>query len=70
MYISVKPVDFTDDELETIFNILSDTFDVLSGVIDNEDSYACYQTDLICKTLNDIKTMMLKISDNGIISND
>lgn len=70
MYISVKPVNFTDEELGKIYNILSDTFDDLAEVIDNEDPYASHECDIICKTLDDIKVMMHKISDNGIISND
>lgn len=72
MYVSVKPVNFTDEELGKIYNILSDTFDDLSELIDeaNEDPYASHECDIICKTLNDIKAMMHKISDNGIFSND
>lgn len=35
MYISVKPVNFTDKELEKLYNILSDEFNDLSDVLDD-----------------------------------
>lgn len=72
MYISLKPVNFTDEELGKIYNILSDTFDDLSdGLDDMEDNpYVPHDFDGIVGALNDIKAIMHKISDNGIISND
>lgn len=68
MYISVKPVNFTDEELEMLYNILSDEFNDLSEVIDDENPYTPHDIDGICKALNDIKAMMLKISDSGLFS--
>lgn len=68
MYISVKPVNFTDEELEKLYNILSDEFNDLSDVLDDENPYTCRSCDSICDALNDIKAMMLKISDSGMFN--
>lgn len=68
MYISVKPVNFTDEELEKLYNILSDEFNDLSDVLDDENPYTPHPVEGIVKSLNDIKAMMLKISDSGLFS--
>lgn len=68
MYISVKPVNFTDEELEKLYNILSDEFNDLSEVLDDENPYTPHCCDSICEALNDIKTMMHKISDSGLFN--
>ena len=71
MYVSVKPVNFTDEELEKLYNILSDEFNDLSeGLDDMQDNpYVPHDFDGIVGALNDIKAMMQKISDSGIFSN-
>lgn len=66
MYISSRPVHFTDEELEKLYNILSDEFEDLSEVLDNENPYTFHCCDSICQALNDIKAMMDKISDSGL----
>lgn len=68
MYMRFKPVDFTDEQLEKIYNILSDEFNDLSDVLDDENPYTCHDCDGISQTLSDIKDMMLKISDCGIFT--
>lgn len=68
MYISVKPVNFTDEELEKLYNILSDEFNDLSEVLDDENPYTPHCCDSICEALNDIKAMMHKISDSGLFN--
>lgn len=68
MYISVKPVNFTDKELEMLYNILSDEFNDLSAVLDDENPYTCHPFESICEALNNIKAMMLKISDSGMFN--
>ncbi|MCX4357908.1 MAG: hypothetical protein OSJ43_17110 [Oscillospiraceae bacterium] len=70
MYISVKPVNFTDEELEKLYNILSDEFDDLSeGLDDMQDNpYVPHDFDGIVGALNDIKAMMHKISDSGLFN--
>lgn len=68
MYISVKPVIFTDKELEKLYNILSDEFNDLSDVLDDDNPYTHCCNESICEALNDIKAMMLKISDSGMFN--
>lgn len=70
MYISVKPVNFTDEELEKLYNILSDEFDDLyEGLDDMQDNpYVPHDFDGIVGALNDIKAMMHKISDSGLFN--
>ena len=68
MYISVKHVDFTDKELEKLYNILSDEFNDLSDVLDDDNPYTPHSCDSICEALNDIKAMMDKIYDSGIFN--
>lgn len=70
MYISVKPVNFTDEELEKLYNILSDEFDDLSEVLDDmqDNPYVPHDFDGIVGALNDIKAMMHKISDSGLFN--
>lgn len=65
MFISVKPVNFTDEELEHLYNLLSDEFNDLSDALDDGCLYDFRDSEGICKSLNDIKLMMLKISSSG-----